>query len=84
MDNPGNTPTYQLRYFTGNAWSDWVELPSLDEDAGKIGMSPSYYVGNATKAEAKLTAKNGQQITEAKLITIDSGYSVAGNPGFNL
>lgn len=84
MDNPDNAPTYQLRYFTGNAWSDWVELPSLDEDAGKIGTSPSYYVGNATKAEAKLTAKNGQQITEAKLITIDSGYSVAGNPGFNL
>lgn len=79
MDNPDNAPTYQLRYLTDGTWSDWVELPSYDEDAGEMGVSPSYYVGNATQAEAKLTPKNGQQITEAKLITVDSGYSVAGN-----
>ncbi|KFI91128.1 N-acetylmuramoyl-L-alanine amidase, partial [Bifidobacterium saguini DSM 23967] len=79
MDNPDDAPTYQLRYLTDGTWSDWVELPSYDEDAGEMGISPSYYVGNATQAEAKLTPKNGQRITEAKLITVDSGYSVAGS-----
>lgn len=79
MTNPDNAPAYRLRYFQNNAWSDWVELPSVDEDAATMGMSPSYYVGSAIKVEAELTPVAGQTITDAKLVTIDSGYSAAGN-----
>ncbi|PLS28692.1 RICIN domain-containing protein, partial [Bifidobacterium parmae] len=79
MDDVDNAPTYELRYLTGGTWSDWVELPSVDEDTDTMGVSPSYYVGEATKAEARLTPKSGQTITEATLVTIDSGYSAAGD-----
>nr|WP_236034518.1 RICIN domain-containing protein [Bifidobacterium saguinibicoloris] len=79
MTDADEAPTYELRYLTDGTWSDWVELPSVDEDSGTIGVSPSYYVGAATKAEARLTPKSGQTITEAKLVVIDSGYSAAGD-----
>lgn len=79
MKDPDKAPTYQLRYFRDNAWSDWQTIPSVDDDFGKMGVSPSYYVGDATKVEAQLTPVAGQTLTEAKLVTIDSGYSAVGD-----
>ncbi|KAA8818888.1 hypothetical protein CSQ85_06570 [Bifidobacterium rousetti] len=79
MKDADKAPTYQLRYFRDNAWSDWQTIPSVDDDFGKMGVSPSYYVGDATKVEAQLTPAAGQTLTEAKLVTIDSGYSAVGD-----
>lgn len=78
MTDASKAPKYRLRTFEHNAWSDWAELPSVDDDTAQIGVTPSYYVGAASKVEAELTPVEGQTITEAKLVTIDSGYS-AGN-----
>ncbi|WP_150394194.1 RICIN domain-containing protein [Bifidobacterium callitrichos] len=79
MKDADKAPTYQLRYFRNNAWSQWITIPSIDDDFGRIGLSPSYYVGDATKVEAQLIPVAGQTITEAKLITVDSGYSAVGD-----
>ncbi|TPF85962.1 hypothetical protein BW13_07865 [Bifidobacterium sp. UTCIF-37] len=79
MKDADKAPTYQLRYFRNNAWSPWLTIPSIDDDFGRIGVSPSYYVGDATKVEAQLTPVAGQTITAAKLITVDSGYSAVGD-----
>ena len=79
MKDVDKAPTYQLRYFRDNAWSNWQTIPSVDDDFGKMGVSPSYYVGDATKVEAQLTPVAGQTLTEAKLVTIDSGYSAVGD-----
>ncbi|MBT1175783.1 cell wall-binding repeat-containing protein [Bifidobacterium sp. LC6] len=78
MSDHSKAPSYRLRTFQNNKWGDWVELPSVDEDADVMGVSASYYVGNASKVEAELTPVDGQTLSEAKLVTVDSGYS-AGN-----
>ncbi|MBT1176884.1 RICIN domain-containing protein, partial [Bifidobacterium callimiconis] len=78
MTDTAKAPKLELRYFKDNAWSEWQTLPSVDDDLGKMGSSPAYYVGLATEAEARLTPVDGQTITEAKFITVDPGYSAEG------
>lgn len=74
MERPENAPTIRLRYQTDGVWSEWVDLPATDEDAGVPGVSPSYYVGDADRVEATITPKGGRMVA-AQLITIDSGYT---------
>ncbi|PLS30635.1 N-acetylmuramoyl-L-alanine amidase [Bifidobacterium margollesii] len=81
MTDPATAPTLQIRYRHGGTWSGWDTVESVDGDQGVMGVSVPYYVGDATRAEARLTAKAGQTITAAKLIAVDSGYSASGVSG---
>lgn len=74
MERSENAPTIRLRYQSEGVWSEWVDLPATDEDAGVAGVSPSYYVGDADRVEATITPKGGRMVA-AQLITIDSGYA---------
>lgn len=81
MTDPTTAPTLQIRYLRDGSWSGWDTVESADDDQGVMGMSVPYYVGDATRAEARLTAKTGQTITAAKLIAVDSGYSASETSG---
>ncbi|MBT1165574.1 N-acetylmuramoyl-L-alanine amidase [Bifidobacterium simiarum] len=82
MTDLSKAPALQIRYRQGGSqqhgsWTGWITIDAVDEDQGVMGVSAPYYVGDATRAEARLTPKAGQTITEAKLVTVDSGYSAA-------